>query len=299
LTAKPNRTALIIFISYSVLAGGNAVGVKFSNLELDPFWGATLRFSLAAALMLVAMAIKRKSFPSGRALLGSTLYGLLAFGSAFALGFYAFVELGAGFGQILLSVVPLVTLLLAAMQRQERLAGMAVAGGVLAFAGVVTMSGTSLSGDIPLRSILAALGAAICFAEASLVVRKFPPVDPVVNNAVGMTVGAVFLAALTFVAGDTVRLPVEQETWVALAYMVVIGSGVVFTLYLGLLRFWEASRANYGFVIMPVVTILVSAWLLDEKVNSGFLVGGALVLAGVYIGALRKREPAPLQWVDA
>ena len=118
---RSDRLVLMAFAAYSVLAGGNAVGVRFSNQELDPFWGATLRFGLAALLMVVVMFVTGHRFPKGRALLGAALYGLLAFGGAFAFAFYALVELEAGFGQILLSVVPLVTLLLAVLQRVEQL----------------------------------------------------------------------------------------------------------------------------------------------------------------------------------
>jgi hypothetical protein len=40
----PNRgrVPLVSFITGSVLAGGNAVGVRFSNRELAPLWGAGL-----------------------------------------------------------------------------------------------------------------------------------------------------------------------------------------------------------------------------------------------------------------
>ena len=44
-------TALAAFIVGTVLAGGNAVGVRVSNRELDPLWGAGLRFALAACLL--------------------------------------------------------------------------------------------------------------------------------------------------------------------------------------------------------------------------------------------------------
>jgi len=37
----------------------------------------------------------------------------------------------------------------------------------------------------------------------------------------------------------------------AIAYLVVVGSVVVFLLYLVVLRYWAASRASYGFVIIP------------------------------------------------
>jgi drug/metabolite transporter (DMT)-like permease len=86
-------------------------------------------------------------------------------------------------------------------------------------------------------------------------------------------------------------LPRRPETWAAMAYLVVIGSVVVFLLYLIVLRYWTASRASYGFVVIPFVTIVLSAWLDNEPVGVGLVLGGLLVLAGVYIGAL---HPAPI-----
>jgi len=289
---RSDRVALATFVAYSVLAGGNAVGVRFSNQELDPIWGAALRFTLAALLMLAVMVVTGHRLPSGRALLGAALYGLLAFGGAFALAFYALVELEAGFGQILLAIVPLLTLLLAVSQRLERLRASAVVGALVAVGGVVVMSGSTLDGPTPVMSVLAAVGSAVCFAQASITIKRFPPIHPIVVNAVGMTVGAAFLVLLSFATGNEVALPRQADTWWAIAYMVIVGSGVVFTLYVVVLKYWDASRANYGFVVIPIVTVLVSAWLLDEQITGGLVFGGALVLAGVYLGALRQTNTA-------
>ncbi len=286
-----DRVALITFLAYSVLAGGNAVGVRFSNQELDPFWGATLRFALAAMLMLVVMFALGHRVPKGRALVGAALYGLFAFGGAFAFAFYALVELEAGFGQILLSIVPLVTLLLAVVQGLEKLTTPAVVGALLAVTGVVVMSGLTFGGSAPIASVLAAIGSAVCFAQGAITIKRFPASHPIVTNAIGMTVGAVFLAGLTAVTGTTVQLPRQADTWWAIVYMVIIGSGIVFTLYVALLDRWDASRANYGFVVIPIATVLISGWLLDEALTQGLLLGGLLVLAGVYLGALRRSAP--------
>jgi drug/metabolite transporter (DMT)-like permease len=40
-------------------------------------------------------------------------------------------------------------------------------------------------------------------------------------------------------------------------------------------------------VIIPFVTLLLSAWLDNERIGVGLVLGGLLVLAGVYVGALR------------
>jgi len=282
-----DRAVVAAFAGVSVLAGGNAVGIRFSNRELAPLWGAGLRFALAALLLLAVVAALRLAVPRGRALAGAALFGALNFGAAFALAYYALVRLHAGFGQIVLALVPLLTLLLAVAWRQERPRLVAVAGALLALAGVAVMSQRPLQEDVPALSLLAAVGSALCVAQAAVLVRRIPPVHPVTMNAVGMSAGAALLLLGALVAREPLAFPDRGATWLAIAYLVVVGSGVVFILYLFLLGRWSASRAAYTFVVIPVVTVALSAWLDDEPVGLPLLFGGVLVLAGVYVGALR------------
>jgi drug/metabolite transporter (DMT)-like permease len=240
------------------------------------------------------MAILRLAPPRGRALRGAVLYGVLAIGGAFALAYYGLVHIHAGLGQTLLAIVPLATLFLAVLQRQERLRLGAVVGGVVALAGIALMSNATLEEGVPALSLLAVLGGALCFAQAAVLVRHFPPAHPVTMNAVGMATGAVLLLAGSLLARETIELPDRRETWLAIGYLVPVGSVVVFVLYLVVLRYWAASRAAYEFVLIPVFTVALSTWLDDEPLGLGLLLGGPLVLVGVYIGALRRRRSSPL-----
>jgi drug/metabolite transporter (DMT)-like permease len=285
--ASGERIALGAFLVASVLAGGNAVGVRFSNRELSPLWGAGFRFALATALLGALMAAFRLAPPTGRALTGAVLYGALNFGAAFALVYYGFVKVHAGLGQTLLAVVPLATLMLAVLQRQERLRAGAILGAVLALVGIAVLSRAPLREAIPLLSLLALLAGALCFAQAAIVVRRFPSVHPVTMNAVAMGTAAVLLVAGSLLVGEPIELPEHASTWLALAYLVVVGSVLVFSLYIVVLRHWSAARMSYTFVLVPVVTVLLSAWLDDEPVRASLLLGGSLVVAGVYVGALR------------
>ena len=294
MSSESDRVTLAAFAVGSVLAGGNAIGIRFSNRELEPLWGAALRFLLAASLFLALMAALRLALPRGRALAGAILFGLLQFGATYALAYYALVELHAGFGQILLALVPLLTLLLATLQGQERIRLVALAGATVALAGVVVMSHAALGDSLPALSVVAALGSAACFAQAAVLVRRIPALHPVTMNAVGMTAGALALLAAALVAGDSVVLPSEPATWAAIAYLVALGSMGVFVLYLFVLGRWAASRAAYSFVLIPVVTVALSAWLDDEAVGAWLLLGGLLVLGGVYLGALRTPEAEPI-----
>jgi hypothetical protein len=73
--AEHDRTALSCFVCSAVLSGGNAVGIRFSNRELSPLWGAGLRFWLAAAVLIVVMIVMRLRLPSGRPLVGLCFTG--------------------------------------------------------------------------------------------------------------------------------------------------------------------------------------------------------------------------------
>lgn len=289
-----DRTGLALFAAASVLAGGNAVGVRFSNRELDPLWGAGVRFGAAAVLLLAIMAARRLPLPRGKALAGAAVFGMLNFGIPFALAYYALVYIHAGLGQTLLSLVPLVTLLLSVSEHQERFRMRLLVGTVLAATGVAVISQAPLRGDVPLPALLAVLGAVVSFAQASILAHRIPqsdgkPPHPVTVNAVGMTVAAAALLAGSLAVGDRWEAPVRAETWWALAYLVVAGSVLTFILYLQLIVRWGPSRASYAFVVIPVVTILLSAWLDDEPLTRSLLAGAPLVLLGVYLGALRHR----------
>jgi drug/metabolite transporter (DMT)-like permease len=234
------------------------------------------------------MAALRLAPPAGKALTGAVLYGALNFGAAFALVYYGFVEVHAGIGQTLLAVVPLATLLLAVLQQQERFRTEGILGAALALIGIAVLSHAPLRESVPLLSLLAILAGAFCFAQAAIVVRRFPALHPVTMNAVGMGTAALLLVTGSLLVGETIELPERGETWAALAYLVVVGSVVVFSLYIVVLRYWTASRMSYTFVLVPVVTVALSAWLDDEPVHLGLLLGGSMVLIGVYLGALRS-----------
>ena len=107
-----------------------------------------------------------------------------------------------------------------------------------------------------------------------------------------MMVGAVVLLGGSTLLGEPHVLPQRATTWVALGYVSVLGSVVVFLLYVFMLHHWTASRAAYVMVLIPFVTVLLSAWLDNEQLSIRLLLGSLLVLTGVYIGALRQPRAA-------
>jgi drug/metabolite transporter (DMT)-like permease len=277
---------LIAFFFMVVLIGSNLVAIRFSNRELAPFWGAALRFFAAAALLGVVVAAMRLPVPRGRQLQGALAFGALNFAAFFALAYWALQELPAAIAGVMFGAVPLLTFFLAILHRQERFRWRSLLGGLVAVAGIAVMVRAPVNADVPLLNLVAMFGAAVCAAEVGIIARHFREVHPVVMNAIGMTVGAVVLLALSFVAVEQKVLPTLPTTLWSLAYLILPGSCGVFLLYLFILKTWTASAASYEFVIAPIIAALLAAWLLDEQLTAQVGLGGAVVLAGVYVGAL-------------
>jgi drug/metabolite transporter (DMT)-like permease len=82
------------------------------------------------------------------------------------------------------------------------------------------------------------------------------------------------------------------DTWAAIMYLIVPGSLGVFWLFVVVLRRWTASAVSFEFLLIPLATIPFSALLTGEVITPLMLVAGAIILAGVYLGAL---APDPKQ----
>jgi drug/metabolite transporter (DMT)-like permease len=290
-----DRGTILAFVALILVGGVNAVAVRASNAELAPFWGAALRFIGAGAIFWLLVAVRRVSLPRGRALLGPIVYGVLAFALSYALAYFGLKEAHAGTAQVILAVVPLLTMLLAVAQRQERFSARGLAGALVAAGGIAIIFRDQLGGSTPLVSLLALLAGAAVIAETGIVIKWFPRTDPTLMNAVGMSVGVGLLLGLSALGGERWALPARVDTWLALGYLVTFGSVVVFTLVLRVLRDWSASTASYSFLLTPLVTIVVAAAVVGELPTPAFLLGGAVVLLGVYVGAFSRRvRPAPV-----
>jgi drug/metabolite transporter (DMT)-like permease len=268
----------------TLIGGTNAVAVRFSNEELAPFWGAAIRFVPAALLLGAWVAIRGVPLPRGRALVGAVVYGVLNFGLSYALVYYALVNAPAGPAQLVLAIVPLLTVLLATLQGVERFRWRGLTGAAIAAGGIAIVFGDQLSDAVPLLSLLALIAAALCIAEVGVAVKWFPRVDAAMLNTLGMAIGAAILLALAAVVGERLALPERAVTWAVLAYL-VLATVVLFMLVLYVLNRWTASATSYSFLLLPLVSVALGALLRSEPVRSGFLAGGALVLVGVYVGA--------------
>jgi drug/metabolite transporter (DMT)-like permease len=286
-TPKLDQTTLLAFITFIVISGGASIAIRFTYAEIAPFWGGAARFTLAALLLGLLALIRKVQMPRGRALFYAAAFGFFSMGASFTLIYWGLVKTPASLYQVVVSVVPLLTLFFAFFHKLEKLHWRGLLGSVLAVAGIViALSGTMSAGvEVSIPHLLAIIGGAACLAEAGVIAKKYVRSHPIATNTIAMTVGALVLGTASLITRESWTLPRTSTTWLALVYLIVI-TVAAFLLYLFVLGRWTASATSYSFVLIPFITVILASWLANERITPVFIAGGAVVLLGVWVGAL-------------
>lgn len=290
-----DRVVLLAFLVAVIVLGANWVGVRFSNRELPPFWGAGLRFAAASAVLFAWLVLRHIQLPRGRALIGALVYGTFHYGVNFGLLYWALVSVPAGMTSVVFAVLPLMTLFLSAAAGFERIRTRNILGALVAVAGLAVIFSDQLTGEVPVVGVLAILAAAFFAGFISVVVKAFPRTHPVATNAIGTAVGVPILLLASLVAGERWALPELAATWIAVSYL-VMSTAVGFVLLVFVIIRWTPSAASYASVLSPIITLVLATALAGEIFGPGFFVGAVIVGAGVYLGAIAappRAAPAP------
>jgi drug/metabolite transporter (DMT)-like permease len=289
-TPRPERAVLLAFAGVVLFGGLNAVAVRQTVLEIAPEWGAAIRFLAAGAIFVALTVAGRRPFPRGRSLTGAMAYGAIGFAASFGLIYPALRTVQAGTASVVLALAPLATYGLAVAQRQERFRVEALIGALIAMVGIAIVFVDQLGADVPTGPLAAIVLGMLCLSESGIVVKWVPRADPFATNAVAMLTAGVLLLMASLVTGETRAIPTRMSTWLALGYITVLGSVVMFGLYLYGLRRWTASAMSYTTLMLPFVSVTAATLLTGEAFSPAFLVGGLVMVAGVYVGAFGRRR---------
>ena len=288
-----DRRSWFAFALIVVFGGANAVAVRQTVLELDPLWAAAFRFGIAGSILVALAVASRQPRPNWPMVKGSAVYGAIGFAASFACINIGLHDVPGGTGSVLVAMAPLMTLGLAVAQGQERFNVQALLGALVAVAGVAIVFIDQLETAVPLGSLVLVLIGAGCISEAGIIARGMPRNDPFWINAIGMLVAFAILLPVSLLAGDAWILPSRTTTTVALVYLIVFGSVIAFSLVVYALRRLPASVVAYTTLLFPLVGVTVATVLTGERFSPSFVVGGAVMVLGVYLGAFRRARAVP------
>jgi len=287
---------IALFGLLCLIWGSTWLVIKVGYGGLGPFNVAALRFAIAAIVLAAVVPIVGARWPRGRSEWTLVLVvGLLLFGGDYGLIYWAEQYIDSGLTAILFGTFPLMTMLAAHIYVPgEQLTTRKLAGGVLAFAGVVALFADRLNVNAQAAGPMAAvLGAVACAAVSNVATKRHgKAIHSAALNATTTMVGAVVLLAMSALSGERLTLPHDAMAWAAVSYLSLVGSVVAFLIYFSLLKTWDSTTVSMFAVFTPAIAIALGAAVLGERLTLWSLAGAALILSGVSMTVLTSRPRA-------
>ncbi|MEU9028475.1 EamA family transporter [Streptomyces sp. NPDC048383] len=270
-----------------VVWGSTYLGIRIVVETMPPFLSAGVRFIIAG--LLLAGIVARRFGPAalkatGAQLRSSVLVGLLLILGGNGLVVLAERDVPSGLAALLVASVPMWVVVLRA-GTGDRPPVRTLLGVLVGLAGLAVLTGPGLSGEVRLSGVLLVVAASVLWSLGSFSASKLPlPGNPFTGSAYQMLAGGTGAIVVGLLRGEQRGLDLgafSTASWVALAYLVLIGSVVGFTAYAWLLRAAPLSLVSTYAYVNPVVAVALGALILDEALTWPILLGGGIVVAAV------------------
>ncbi len=272
----------------------NYVVAKIALRSFPPVFFACLRMMIAGAMMTAVYVVWIRRRPAAaiekwpwRDLLIVSSVGVLGM-----VGNQVFFVVGIGrtsvaHASLVIATTPVQVLVLAWLRGQEHLTRLKVAGMALAVAGVAVLNlspgrsarGASLLGDFLVFVCAFSFAVFTVFTKERL--RRYGSV-PI--NTLGYAVSTLLLITPVWILGRGFHCAsVPAIAWWMLAYMAALSSVLCYMIFSYALGHLPASRVASFSYAQPLIASLAAWWLLAEPVTAAVALGGAMVLAGVWL----------------
>jgi drug/metabolite transporter (DMT)-like permease len=221
--------------------------------------------------------------------------GALGFGAYQLMWSLGLTQISAGDSALLIAATPVFTALLAGAVGMDRLTPPKLAGALIAFGGVavVVAAGHELSLGASLIGDLLTLGAAALWAVYTTAgARIMRTVDPLPATVWTVVAGAAVLAPFGIWEASTAPpMTFSPEAIVGILYSGALAAGIANVFVFNAIRLVGPTRVTASQFLVPVGAVILAWAFLDEPISAGQVIGGAIILVGVWLTRRASMTP--------
>ena len=293
MTHKGQRVSLVALFAAIFIWGFAYVVTKSGLSTVPPMLFALLRYGVASVL-LVPLALARgglSRLPNPvprKTLLLMSLTGVTFYYIVFNL---ALAYTTASQTALIQSSFPAVVAIMAFVWLGEHVSRQRMVGIVLAIVGVVLIVANTRAdagASNPLLGNALAFASVLVWGVYTILAKRMSKADPIAVTATISVIGTILLIPAVLIEGADVSLSsIPMSGWVPILYLGALASATGYLLYSRALRDIDASLVGTFVNLSPVIGVVAGVVVLDESVTIPALIGGILVLAGVWISSAR------------
>jgi drug/metabolite transporter (DMT)-like permease len=288
--------ARIIWLILCGIWGSTWLFIKLGLNDLPPLTFAGIRFLFAASILVSIILARGVRWPRKRSeWLVIAVVGWLQFSLNYGLVFWGEQRIPSGLAAVLQSTFPAFGLVIAHFYLpDEPITRKKVIGVLLGIIGVgiVFSDQLSFAGTAALAGSVALVLSAFCGSYGNVLVKAYgTQIDPFVLAAGQMICGFPPLLALGVVTeGSPFHFRWTLTAVISLAYLVIVGSVIAFTLFYWLVRRMDVVNTMLIALVTPVVAVVLGMIVLHERFNWRLFAGAACIISGIGLIVLRKKQ---------
>jgi drug/metabolite transporter (DMT)-like permease len=277
--------------------GSSFLWIKMGLASFTPVQMTFVRLVLGAAVLVALCWGGGRRLPRDRRLWGHLAVAALI-GNAIPFTLFGIGEqtVDSGVAGVLNATTPLWVLLIAIVLRTERgLSATKISGLVLGFLGTLLIF-SPWEAEVASWGALIILVAAICYAISFAYIGKFVSgrgVAPIALSA-SQILAATGLMVLALPVDGFTPIDLRWDAAIAVVVLGIFGTGFAFALNYRLITDEGPTNAATVGYLLPVVSVLLGALFLGETLTPHVVAGMVVVLGGVSLTRVRRRQVVPV-----
>ncbi len=281
-----------------IVWGSTYLGVKFALHTLPPMLVSCTRFLIGGSLLFAFTLLRGQGMPTIQETRNAAFIGVLLSGIGNCAVAYALMKMPSGLVALLVATLPAWMILLDFLFfSNEKPSIIGTIGLVLGLVGMAVLLNPSQQvgqQEVPVFPALIVFLGSIAWAFGSLKSPYLVLPNSLQSTAIQMVVGGCFSLTMSIIFEKNQLQAFQNmttETYLAMIYLVFIGSYVGYTAYVWLINHAPPQlTATYAYV-NPVVAIFLGWIFLDERLTSRSMLASSIILAGVAMMTLGRKRP--------
>lgn len=287
---------VIAFAIVYIVWGSTYFFIQIAVKDFPPFILGALRFIIAGGMMAAWCIFKGENIFAAKGIKHAAISGILLLFCGNGIIIWVERSMPSGMVAIMVSSAPLWFVLLDKPKWSENLRSKSIIAGLLiGLAGVILLfseqvsEAMSLQGSesVTMGSMVMLVIAAITWSGGSLYSKYKSSEDPIIVTSTWQMIAA----GIAFLPGIIIRdefngfqwKEVSGEAWMAVIYLVVLGSIAGFSAYVWLLKERPAMQVSTYAYVNPVVAVLLGVFFANEQISSIQIIGLIIILGSVFM----------------
>ncbi len=289
----------LVFLYLGCIAWGTSfLWIKFALREIGPMTMVSWRLIFGVAITWAVIRWKKFDIVwSGKNFWLPAALGVSSVAVPISLIGFAETRIDSGLAGVLNATMPLWTMVMAHFAlHDESITVPKLAGLMVALGGIFVLMNPELGKERDVLGQLAMIGATLLYGISTVTQRKYlRGVHPFQTSLPLLLGGSVFIVIAASIFEAPFTIPKEPLTWIACAWMGIIGMGLATFAWFYLINKWDATRISLVTFVFPPTAVLLGIVFLGEPLHWDIVLGGSLIISGIALVNWRRKNLAPVR----